>query len=244
MMLILGRVAVPPIRRRTIQRPECHALADYPELIEESMHATSFWSFLLSVFQTSLTIFLLIGASLGVVAGLVLLLDRERAFRISAWMNRWVSTRAALRPLEAEHSIKRPLYRRHRLFGILICAGAAYSIMVLGSARGAASVSRTLLLFGPQRITDWIAESLTLFLLIGNAAALVFGVFFFVRPSLLKGLETWADRQISTRQTSRPLEIQRFPLDNLVRSHPRSAGVLILAGSTFVLASIGLPLVR
>lgn len=208
------------------------------------MRATSFWSFLVSIFQTSLTIFLLLGACLGLLAGLMLIFDRERAFRISAWLNRWVSTRAALRPLEAEHSIKRPLYKRHRLFGALICAGAAYSIAVLGSTRGAASVTHTLALFGPRSVTTWIAESLTLFLLAGNAAALVFGIIFFIRPSLLKGIESWADRQISTRRTSKQLEVQRYPLDNLVKSHPQTAGVLILTGSAFILMSIGLPIIR
>ena len=64
------------------------------------MRAMSFWSFLASVFQTSLTIFLLLGACIALAAGLILVFDQERAFRISAWLNRWVSTRAALRPLE------------------------------------------------------------------------------------------------------------------------------------------------
>lgn len=208
------------------------------------MGISSFWTFVASVAQTSLVVFLLLGTVLGVAAGLMLIFASERAFRISDFLNRWVSTRAAMRPLDAYRSIKRPVYRMHRLVGSLICAGALYSLVVLGSPYGASAIAKSLSTVGPPRFASWIAESLTLFLLIGNFGALVFGLVLIFRPSALKRLETWADRQVSTRKPTKPLETQHFPLDEFARARPRLMGLLVFLGSVFVMASVGYPLLR
>lgn len=208
------------------------------------MGTAAYWAFVSSILQPTLVIVLLLGAALGVITGLLLILDSERAHRISAVLNRWVSTRAAMRPLEEQRSIKKPLYRMHRLVGGLICAGALYSLIVLGSPYGISAVAKSLSSLGPPRFSSWIAQSLTLILLAGNLGALIFGVFFLARPSSLKGLEAWADRQVSARQRTKPLEQQRFPLDEFARARPRLVGTLVLLGALFVLASVGYPLIR
>ena len=149
-----------------------------------------------------------------------------------------------MRPLAEYRSIKKPLYRMHRLVGGLICAGAIYSLIVLGSPYGISAVAKSLSGLRPPRFSSWIAQSLTLILLAGNLGALIFGVFFLVRPSSLKGLEAWADRQVSGRRRTKPLEEQRFPLDEFSRARPRVVGTLVLLGGLFVLASVGYPLIR
>lgn len=205
---------------------------------------SSFWTFLAPILEKSLNLFVLLGSMLGIAAGLLLVFDSSRAFRISKFLNQWVSTRSALRPLEEHRSIKRSLYRMHRLVGALICAGALYALIVLGTPYGASAIAKSLSSLGPARFTSWIGDSLTWFLLIGNFGALLFGLFFLVRPSSLKGLEAWADKQVSSRKSTKPLETQHFPLDELVRARPRVVGVLVLLGGLFVLASIGYPLIR
>ncbi len=195
--------------------------------------------FLQQVIAEAALVFLLVGAVVALVAGLLLLLDSERAFRASDWLDRWVSTRAAMRPLETHHSVARPLYRMHRLVGALICAGAVYSLVVIGSAKGEAAITKSLAALGPARFAAWLAESLRYILLAGNAAALVFGLVFIVRPSALKGLEAWADRSISGRRSTKPLEVMHRPADAFVRAHPRLVGVLVLVGSLYILATLG-----
>ena len=208
------------------------------------MGTPAYWAFVGSILQPTLVVVLLLGAALGVITGLLLIVDSARAHRISATLNRWVSTRAAMRPLAEYRSIKKPLYRMHRLVGGLICAGAIYSLIVLGSPYGISAVAKSLSGLGPPRFSSWIAQSLTLILLAGNLGALIFGVFFLVRPSSLKGLEAWADRQVSGRRRTKPLEEQRFPLDEFSRARPRVVGTLVLLGGLFVLASVGYPLIR
>jgi hypothetical protein len=64
-------------------------------------------------------------------------------------------------------------------------------------------------------------------------------VLFIVRPSSLKRLEAWADRRVSGRKASKPLEVMRDPTDRFVREHPRMVGGLVIAGSLYVLLQLG-----
>lgn len=204
----------------------------------------SFSSFVYQIVQQTIFIFLLVGAVFALVAGIVLLLDSGRAFRIGDRMNRWVSTRAAIRPLEEHRSISRPLYRKHRLVGVLICAGALYSLLVLGSARGGSAIQSSLAGLGSAPFAAWVSESLRAILLTGNCGAFLFGLVFIVRPSALRGLETWADRRISTRKPTKPLEEAHLSVDHFTRAHPRLVGSLVILGSLYVLINLGFVLYR
>jgi hypothetical protein len=203
------------------------------------MNYTPYLKFLSQIVNEAVAIFLLVGAAFSLLAGLLLVLDSARAFRIGERLDRWASTRMAVRPLEEHHNIARPLYRMHRMVGLLICAGALYTLAVLASPAGGAAITKSLSTLGPPRISAWIAESLRIILLAGNAAALLFGIAFVVRPSALKGLEAWADRRVSGRKASKPLEVMRDPTDRFVREHPRMVGGLVIAGSLYVLLQLG-----
>ena len=201
-------------------------------------------SFVSQILQQTLFIVLLVGALFALFAGLLLVFRSEAAFRISERMNRWVSTRAAIRPLEEHRSISRPLYRKHRLVGALICAGALYSLVVLGMPSGESAIVKSLSGLGPARFSGWLGESLRWILLAGNLGALLFGLFFIVRPSALKSLEAWADRRISARRSTKPLEEAHLTLDRFVRAHPKLTGWVVIAGSLFVLVNLGYALLR
>lgn len=206
------------------------------------MFSPAYLKFLSAIVQQTIFVFLLIGAIFALVAGLVLIFRSELAIRAGERVNRWVSTRAALRPLEEHHSIARPLYRMHRLVGILICAGALYALVVLGTPYGEMALTKTMSGFGPKRLTSFASESLRILLLVGNAGALLFGLVFAVRPSALKGLEAWADQRISGRKASKPLEQVRLSTDEFVRAHPKLVGVLVTAGSLYVMVNLGFAL--
>ena len=204
----------------------------------------AYLKFLSPIVNQTIFIFLLLGAAFALVAGLMLLFDSQRALRIGEWLDRWVSTRAAMRPLEVQHSISRPLYRMHRLVGSLICAGALYALVVLATPQGGAAMTKSLSGLGPVRFASWISDSLRIVLLTGNAAALLFGLVFVVRPSSLRGLEAWADRNISGRKATKPLEVMHRPADQFARSHPRLVGALVVVGSLYVLVNLGYALLR
>jgi len=204
----------------------------------------AYLKFLSPIVNQTIFVLLLLGSALALVAGLLLLFDSQRAFRIGEWLDRWVSTRTAMRPLETQHSISRPLYRMHRLVGLLICAGALYALVVLASIEGGAAMTKSMSGLGPGRFVSWISESLRVILLTGNAAALLFGLVFILRPSSLRSLEAWADRSISGRKATKPLEVMHRPADQFARSHPRLVGALVVVGSLYVLVNLGYALLR
>jgi hypothetical protein len=199
----------------------------------------TFASFVSLILQQTIFIFLLLGAVFALAAGLLLTFRSGTAFRLSERMNRWVSTRAAIRPLEEHRSVSRPMYRMHRLFGALICAGALYSLIVLGMPSGESAIVKSLSSIGSVRFSAWVSESLRYILLAGNLGALLFGLVFMVRPSALKSLETWADRRISARKSTKPLEVSRLTADVFVRAHPRFVGGVVILGSLYVLINLG-----
>jgi len=203
-----------------------------------------FVNFVSAIVQQAIFIFFALGAVFTLAAGLLLVFSSEAAFRISGRMDRWVSTRVAIRPLEEFRNVSRPLYRMHRLVGALICAGALYSLIVLGMASGEAAIVKSLRGVGPPRFSAWLSESLRYVLLAGNSVALLFGLVFLVRPSALKSLEAWADRRISERTAIKPLEKMRMSADQFVRRHPRAVGVLVILGSLYVIANLGYALLR
>jgi hypothetical protein len=205
----------------------------------------SYLKFLSQIVNQALFVFLMVGAAFALIAGLLLIFDSRRAFRIGDWLNRWVSTREVVKPLEEHRNISRPLYRMHRLVGALICAGALYSLIVLGAPSGGTAIATSLAGLGPNKFfAAWVGESLRYVLLAGNLGALLFGVVFLVRPSALKSLEAWADRRISERKAIKPLEKMRMSADEFLRRHPRTVGVLVVLGSLYVLLNLGYALLR
>jgi len=86
---------------------------------------------LVGVLGQTLFLTLVAGAALGLVIGLLLLVDSERALRWNAYMNRWISTGNALSVLDQPRDIKRLIYHWHRVVGLLVIAGALYSVNVL-----------------------------------------------------------------------------------------------------------------
>jgi len=83
------------------------------------------------------------------------------------------------------------------------------------------------------------AESVRWFLVAGNVLAILVGMILVLRPSLLKGVEGWTDRQYSPRLSSPNLDEPRYQPDEFVRAHLRLAGIMAAGGSLFALLSLG-----
>jgi hypothetical protein len=195
--------------------------------------------FLVAVLGPALYALLLMGAALGLLVGIFLILDSGRVFRWNASLNRWFSTEEAVRVFDKPRDVKRLIYRRHRVVGVVVVAGALYAMDVLLFRVQTGAVVRALNGVANPEGLRLIADSLRIFLIAGNAAALLAGLVLCFRPSLLKGLEVWADRQYAV-QSGKSLDQMNFVADEFVLRHPRLVGVLVAVGSLFVLVSLGL----
>jgi hypothetical protein len=186
-----------------------------------------------------LFVLLLGGAALGVVIGVLLLVDSERVMRWNYVLNRWYSTRQAMRALERPIDVKRTIYRWHRVLGVLVFAASLFTLDVLVFGFHTSALVRALRGTANPALLALVVDSVRLFLIAGNIAALIAAAVLVFRPSLLKGLEVWGDRQYSGRATTKPLEIMRYQPDDFVRGRPRLVGSLIVLGSVYVLVTLG-----
>jgi hypothetical protein len=190
-----------------------------------------------------LYVVLLIGAAAGLVVGVMLLVDSARVMRWNLALNAWYSTDKAMNVLERPVEVKRVVYRWHRVAGVLVFAGALFTLDALVFGFKTTALARAFRDLGNPALLGLLFETVRIFLIVGNVAAFLAAALLVFRPSLLKGVEKWGDRQYANWQSSLPLDAMRFQPDEFVRSKPRLVGVLIILGSLYVLLSLGLLIV-
>lgn len=190
-----------------------------------------------------LYVLLFAGAALGLVVGVMLILNSQRVMSWNNALNRWYSSPQVL-PLDRSIDVKRAVYRWHRVLGVLLFAGALYTLDAVAFSAKTEPVVRVFRDLGNPALVSLIVEAIRILLIIGNVAALLAAAILCFRPSLLKGLEAWGDRQYSLPDSSRAaLEAMRYGPDQFVRSRPKLLGGLIALGSLYVLVSLGWALI-
>ena len=187
-----------------------------------------------------LYIVLLIGAAIGLVIGILLIFDSARVMRWNGALNTWYSTRKAGRVLDESLEVKRVVYRWHRVIGVLVFAGAFFTLDALVFGFTTTALVRASRGVGNTALLGLVYEAARLFLIIGNVAALVIAAILVFRPSLLKGVESWADRYYSTRRSTEALDVMRYQPDDFVRSRPRIVGAVVALGSLYALFGLSL----
>ena len=191
-----------------------------------------------------LYVLLLLGAALGLVVGVLLLVDSARVMRWNYALNRWYSTRKATQALERPVEVKRLIYRWHRVVGVLVFAGSLYTLDVLVFSFNTAALVRIFRDLGNPTILSLVVETVKIFLIVGNIAALLAAAVLIFRPSLLKGLEAWGDRYYSGRQATEALDAMHYQPDQFVQARPKLVGTVVTLGSLYVLATLGMILLR
>ena len=187
-----------------------------------------------------LYVLLLAGALLGLVVGVMLVLNSQRVMAWNAALNRWYSSPRTLQPLDQSIDVKRAVYRWHRVIGVLLFAGALYTLDVVTFSAKTGPVVRAFRDLGNPALVSLLVEAVRILLIIGNVAALLAAAILCFRPSLLKGLEAWGDRQYSIPDSSKAaLEAMRYGPDEFVRGRPKLLGGLIALGSLYVVATLG-----
>lgn len=189
-----------------------------------------------------LYVLLLGGALLGLVIGVMLLVNSERVLRWNAALNRWYSTRQAFRKLDEPIDVKRFVYRWHRVVGVLVFAGAVFTLDVLAFSYQTGALVRAFRGLGNPALLSVLFEAVRIVLIVGNVAGLLAAIVLCFRPSLLKGIEAVGDRQYSGRESLKSLEAMHYQPDEFVRSRPKVVGALFTLGSLYTLFALGLVL--
>lgn len=187
-----------------------------------------------SILWDSLAIFLALGALLGIVLGLLLILRPQWVQSISRVANRWISTRHLNQMLDRSISIEHWFYLHHRPVGMTVVLGAIYIFIHFGFLFDKAEAIRQWGGRVPAQLVEGLLDALVLSSLIGASIALMVGLFLWLRPSMLRNVEAGANRWVSTRRATKVFDVPRDQVDGFVERHSGRVGWLLLLGSLYL----------
>ena len=187
--------------------------------------------FVAHVVVPSALVFVLIVGVVGIILGLGLIARNESVLRLLERLNRWISLRRALKPLEVPRDIEQGVSKHPRGLGIVILAGAAFSLYFLLLRVSASDFTALLTARSTQGALLWFANSVRWALIGANIVALAIGIVLAFVPQTMAPLAASANRWISSRRLTVKADEMDLTLDNVVRAYPRLAGTLIAIGA-------------
>ena len=188
-----------------------------------------------------LILFLIFGNLFAFFIGVLMIAAPQRLgdlFRIS---NRWISTRRMTKPLEKPRQHDRAMLRYPRVLGAIMLASAAL-ILIKGiifisgvsTADGGRLLAR---LYSGVNLSAvaWEVMWVTLItiILLGAILAIVVGLMSLFKLGKLKHWAESANRWVSTRQLTKPLDMPHYHLDKMVSAKPQLWGGVITALALF-----------
>lgn len=190
-----------------------------------------------------LAVLFLAGGLMTVAAGVGLIVGSAWTLRLFAAMNRWVSMRRALKPIEIPRDTRPAVLKHRRWLAAAFVAGAAFAIAGLATGFDARAIG---FVFGldmrPSSVTSWLVESVRWALIVGNLAAIVIGIMLGFFPGALAALEARGGRWYSERQLVKSADEMNLSLDNWVAASPRSAGWIITVAGLVLVADFAIML--
>jgi len=193
---------------------------------------------LLDMLVDSALLFLLVATAFALVYGVALLAAPSRTLRFNESASRWFSTRSMQIALEKPHDLQRLVYRRHRWIGVLLLVGGGYVLWILLARYDPSLVTASLKRSLSPRLAGAILDAAWWLLVPANALAVLVGIVMFARPSLLRGVESFANREVSTEAVGTMLDGVYSAPDRLIRTYPRLIGVVIVIASLYAGATL------
>src|SRR5919109_4569951 len=181
----------------------------------------TWWSFIEGIVVPTAMWCLLAGGLAGVVFGCALALRSGPTLQFIARMNRWVSTREALQPLEVPRRVEpAPESPYRRLLGVLFIIGGALTIYFLLTRLQTARLVDARRALGLAIVLD----ATKMIFIAGGAFALLVGALMVFWPQRLSALEERLNRWYSSRRLVTAEEQMLTPLEPRVEAHPQAAG--------------------
>lgn len=182
------------------------------------------WQVLFQFFIAVVLVF----AAVGFAAGVGLIVSSARTLRFFRVMNRWVSTRGALRSLEIPRNTEQLTHRNRRWIGWALIAGGIFATLGLLIGVNTAALSAAAAKGDMRILVAIVAGTLKWFLFVGSVAGAVVGAMLCFYPDALATLEKYANRWFSPRRGLRGGDDVRLTLDRLVETHPGPSGWILV----------------
>lgn len=205
----------------------------------------TFLTFMERVVIPSVIAIMLAGGIAGFALGCALAINHSATLRFINRMNRWVSTREALAPLDVPINVEPSAGSRPFLGGCLIVGGiAAVGFLLVrldfrpGTYVPGVDMQRLLLSSIALETMKWV-------LVLGSAFAAIIGAMLLFAPARVQLLERYLNRWHSTEPVLAAAEKMHTPLEPRVEAHPRATGCIIAVASlALTVAMTGLLLAR
>src|SRR4051812_37984537 len=169
----------------------------------------------------TLVIFLLLGSIASAMLGWALVFRTASALAIVRRLNRWVSTRRALHPVEIPRHVGGELTPgRRKLLAAFLLLGGLFALYALLFR---ITIPRAALVLGVD-VQRWfiigvVLQTMKWFLVVGSVLAVFVGVLVLFFPSTLTAFEARMNRWYSTRHLMpREGESMKYPIDMLVET--------------------------
>jgi len=181
---------------------------------------------------------LLVATVFALVYGVALLAAPSRTLRFNDVASRWFSTSSVQDALNKPHDLQRLIYRRHRWIGVLLLVGGGYVLWILLARYDPALVAAPLKRSLSPRLAGAILDAAWWLIVPANALAVIVGIIMFARPSLLRGVESFTNREVSTEAVGTMLDGVYSAPDRLIRTYPRLIGIVIVIASLYAGATL------
>lgn len=178
------------------------------------------------------------------LCGLIFIIRPSIFLHYNNKLNRWISTNEFFDFIDKPRHIERVVYHYHHLFGAVILLGAGYCMYEFLYHINTQIFVRNLPVIGNVRFSAWLYEIVYYLLIVANGLALIVGLIILVRPSLLKGMESIANRWISSSDYTKTLDSTHSIPEHILPGNIRLFGLIVLLGGVYIMFNTGALLLK
>lgn len=167
--------------------------------------------------------------------GLALVFVPAKTLKISHSINRWISTQGFFDVLNRPRYQEAFFYRYHRLFGIIVMISSALSFYMMTFYAGIGKIKEVLIRLAETEFSRWLLINLYYIGIALFVLVFIMGIVIFIRPSILKPLETWGNRWVPTDEAMQKLdEVHEIP-EHILPGKPRLFGILVIIAAVYIM---------
>jgi hypothetical protein len=170
-----------------------------------------------------------------VLLGLAMIIIPNKVHKFGERLNHWVSTDHFFNEIDKSRNSERFIYRHHRWAGGLIIIGAIYFIYIFLISRDIDLLMSYLpLIMNNKVLSEWIYQSLFYTLIFANFLCVIIGIFIFIRPSLLKGIEKNLNHWVDNEHVFKRLDKTHSIPEHVLPGNMRLFGFAVFLGGIYI----------
>ena len=179
--------------------------------------------------------FIFIIGVLLLIVGLCFCFIPKSVFKTAKKMNKWVVTESIFDYLNKPRYNEVYFYRHHRVFGLIIVLVSTTCFYFLTFYIGIENMTNSLVKLAENEFEKWIFVILYYQLISAMILSILIGTIIIIRPSVLKKIESWANKWVDTDGPLSVLDSQKDLPDRVLPGNPRIFGVFVIVGALYMI---------